>query len=99
MSDILMSDLVVILLKRLSLELGKPLRILKGKKHRQTKLQQLQKVRIWPFRLLVHHINYLQEVLKLKQNFQKNKVVAGKTPFFVIVPFCSQHTVCLNIGF
>ena len=26
-------------------------------------------------------------VLKLKQNFQKKKVVTGKTPFFVIGPF------------
>ena len=27
--------------------------------------------------------------LKLKQNFQKYKVVTGKTPFFVIGPFWS----------
>ena len=38
-------------------------------------------------------------VLKLKQNFQKNKVVTGKTPFFVIGSFCSHHSICLNIGF
>ena len=31
--------------------------------------------------------------------FSKNKVVTGKTPFFVIVPFCTDHTICLNIGF
>ena len=39
------------------------------------------------------------KVLKLKQNFQKNKVVTGKTPFSVIGPFCSYHYICLNIGF
>ena len=37
--------------------------------------------------------------IKLKQNFQKNKVVTGKTPFSVISPFCSYHSICLNIGF
>ena len=58
------------------------LRILTGKRHRQVKPQRLQKVRIWTFGLLVHQINSLQEVLKLKLNFQKNKVFAGKTPFF-----------------
>ena len=38
-------------------------------------------------------------VLKLKQNFQKSKVVIGKTQFSVIDPFCSYHSICLNIGF
>ena len=41
----------------------------------------------------------LQEVLKLKQIFQKNKAVTGKTPFFVMGPFCTHHSICLNIGF
>ena len=45
---------------------------------------------------LVHQIHSLSKVLKLKQNLRKSKVVAGKTPFFVICPFC---TVCLTIGF
>ena len=36
------------------------------KKCPQIKLQRLQKVRIWAFRFLVHQINYLLEVLKLK---------------------------------
>ena len=27
---------------------------------------------------------YIYEVLKLKQNYQKKKVVTSKTPFFVI---------------
>ena len=40
-----------------------------------------------------------KEVLKLKQNFRKNKVVTGKTPLFVIGPLCSHHFICLNIGF
>ena len=35
------------------------LRILTGKKHRQIKLQRLEKVRIWAFGLLVHKVNYL----------------------------------------
>ena len=37
--------------------------------------------------------------LKGKQNFQKNQVVTGKTPTFVIGPFCTHHSICLNIGF
>ena len=35
------------------------LRILTGKKHRQIKLQSLQRVRIWEFGSLVHQINSL----------------------------------------
>ena len=38
-------------------------------------------------------------VLKLKQNFQKNKVVTGKTQFFVIRQMSTHHSICLNIGF
>ena len=34
-----------------------------------------------------------------KQKFYKNKVVTGKTPFFVIVQFCTLYSICLNIGF
>ena len=64
-----------------------PLRILTEKKHRQIKLQRLQKVRIWTFGQLVHQIKSLKEVLKLKQNLHKNKVITGKTPFFVVGPF------------
>ena len=29
----------------------------------------------------------------------KKKTVTGKTPYPVIGPFCSYHSVCLNIGF
>ena len=36
---------------------------------------------------------------KTGKNFQKNKIVTGKTPLFVIGPFCSYHSICLNIGF
>ena len=54
---------------------------------------------MWAFGSLVHQINSLQEVPKLKQNFQKNKVVTGETLFFVIVPFCTNHSICLNIDF
>ena len=28
--------------------------------------------------------------------FSKNKVVSGKTPLFVIGPFCNPHSICLN---
>ena len=35
------------------------LRVLTGKKHRQIKLQRLQKVRMWAFGSLVYQINYL----------------------------------------
>ena len=38
---------------------------------------------------------FIYEVLKLKQNFRKNKEVAGKTRFFVIGPL----STCDNIGF
>ena len=31
--------------------------------------------------------------------FSKNKVVSGKTPHFVIGPFCIPHSICLNIDF
>ena len=38
-------------------------------------------------------------ILKLKQNFQKYKVVTGKILFFMIGPFCTHHSICLNICF
>ena len=31
-----------------------------------------------------------------KKIFKKTKVVTGKTPLFVIGPFCSRRSVCLN---
>ena len=63
------------------------LRILTGKKHPQIKLQRFRKLWIWTFGWLLHQTNFLYEALKLKQNFRKNKVVTGKTRFFVIGPF------------
>ena len=51
------------------------------------------------FLALVHQINSLREALKLKQNFQKSKVVTGKSPFFVIGPSSNHHSICFNIGF
>ena len=78
------------------------LTILTGKKQRQIELQRLQRVWIWTFRLLVHQINPLWQVFKLKQNFKKNKVVIGKIPFFmigVIGAFCTHRSICLNIRF
>ena len=62
------------------------------------KLQHFRKLWIWTFDWLVHQINSLYEALKLKQNFRKNKVVTGKIPFFVIGPFCTPHSVCLNLA-
>ena len=49
--------------------------------------------------IVIHEVNSLQEVLKLKQNFQINIAVTGKTLFFVIGPFCTSHSFSLNIGF
>ena len=76
-----------------------PLKDTHREKYRQIKFERLRKVRIWAFGSLVHQINPLEEVLKLKQNFPKNQVANGKTPFFVIDPFCTHHFICLNIGF
>ena len=69
------------------------LRIVTGKKH-----AKIRKIWIWTFVSLVHQINSIQEVLKLKQIFQKkNKLVTSKIPLFVICQFCSHHSICLNI--
>ena len=35
----------------------------------------------------------------MKQNFRKNQTVTGKTPFISIGPFCTPHSICLNINF
>ena len=40
-----------------------------------------------------------KEVLKLKQYFQKNKAVTGKTPFFVIGPIGTPLFIYLSVGF
>ena len=75
------------------------LRIQTRKKQHEIKLQRFQKVWTWIFRWLVHQINYLYEVVRLKQSFRKNKVLTVKTPFFAIGPFYNPHFICLNIGF
>ena len=36
---------------------------------------------------------------KLEQILEKNKVITGKTPLFVIDPLCSRHSISLDIGF
>ena len=69
------------------------LRIFTGKKHLQIKLGRFRKAWIW------HQSNSLYQILKLKQNFRKNKLVTDKFPFFVISPFCTLHSIYLNIGF
>ena len=38
-------------------------------------------------------------VSKLEKNFRKKKVATGKTLFFVVGPFCTPHSIYLNIGF
>ena len=42
---------------------------------------------------------FLYAVLKLKRNFWKNKVVTGKNAFFLIGPFCTPHSISVNVGF
>ena len=42
----------------------------------------------------------LSEEWKALQSLTDDKrIVTGKTPFFVIGPFCTHHSICLNIGF
>ena len=55
----------------------KPLRILTGIKYPKIKLQ-------YEYRHLGSWYIKGSQVIILKQNFQKVKVVTGKTPFFVI---------------
>ena len=74
-----------------------PLRIPTGKKHPKIKLKCLRKIRILTFGSLVHEINSFQEVLKLEHIFKKNYVVTGKTPLFVIGPFCSHNFIFLTL--
>ena len=76
------------------------LRILTGKMYPKIKLQRLRKIRILTFGSLVHQINsFHSRDSKTGTNFPKKKVITGKTPLFVIGPFCSRHSICLNIGF
>ena len=75
------------------------LSILTGKKHPQIKFQPLRKVWIWTLGSLVHQINSSLTGSETKIQFSKKyKVATGKTSVFVIGPFCTSHTICLNIG-
>ena len=47
---------------------------------------------------MVHQINSLLEVLKLKNKFQKNKVVTIKTAFFVVGSFCTSILFVLTLA-
>ena len=54
---------------------------------------------IWPISVLNQlfiQVSYTQ--LKLKKK-KKELVVSGKNPFFVMGPFRTSHSVCLNTGF
>ena len=61
------------------------------------KRQRWRKKWLWIFGSLVDQIKSFFKVLKLKQIFQKNKVVTGKTPLFVIGLFNGRHSICFNI--
>ena len=54
---------------------------------------------MWAFGLLVHQINSLYVVLKLKQNFQKNKAATDKTWNRTIAPRdnCPPNIATLEI--
>ena len=67
------------------------------KEYPQIKHQLLRKTWIWIFGFLVQQINSFWKVLKLKQNFQRNKAATDGTPFFD--PCCTHHSICVNIGF
>ena len=78
------------------------LRIVTGKKQRQRKLQRSQKVQKWANG---HSDSWCiksslyKRFLNTNKLFKKNKVVTDKTLFIVTGPFCTHHSICLNIGF
>ena len=64
------------------------------------RLLRFRKVWIWTFGWLVHQINSLYKALKLKQNYGKNKVVAGRNsvlhfvlPFRFLLTLASDRAV------
>ena len=64
-----------------------------------SKLKRLWKekgmnLEIW----VIGKLNQIFSRDKLRLNFEK-KVVRDKTPLFVIGPFCTLRSICLNIGF
>ena len=74
------------------------LRILTGKKYPQIQLQHLRKVWIWTW--VVGTSNQPFKTGSYNETkFSKKWVVTGKTVFFVIGPFCTHHSICLNIDF
>ena len=75
------------------------LRIPARKKKPQIKLQHIRKVWIWTFGSFLQQLNSLYEVLVMKQNCQKNKVVTHKNPFFVIVHFILPIIFVLALAF
>ena len=42
---------------------------------------------------------FLKILKKLLKIFKKNKVITGKTPSYAIGPFCTHHSICLDIEF
>ena len=64
----------------------------KGKTPALTKSTNMD---IW----VVGTTNQLLRGSLIETKFEKNKVVSGKTPFFLIVPFCTHHSICLNFFF
>ena len=67
------------------------LRILTGKKHLQNKIPALTK----STKMGICFVGISNQLFI--RGSDKNKVVTGKTSFFVIGAFCAHHFICLNI--
>ena len=74
------------------------LRILTEKNHPQRNLQRLKGMNMAIWMVGTSNQIFIRG-LKLKQNFRKNKIVTGITPFFMKSPFCIPHSVCVNTDF
>ena len=70
------------------------LRILTGKTHLQIKLKCLRKVCIWAFARTSSQLFIRGFYTEIKFP-KKNKAVFGQTPFFVIGPFYTPHSIYL----
>ena len=75
------------------------LRTLTGKKHPQIKRQRLQLEWISTFGLLVIKSTFYKRFLNWNKIFLKDKVITGKTLFFVVDPFCTPYSICIKIVF
>ena len=75
------------------------LRILTGKTHLQIKLKRLRKVCMWVFARTSSQLFIRGFYTEIKFPKKKNKAVFGQTPFFVIGPFYTPHSIYLSIGF